>query len=54
MNITITYTNGEKKKFDNIMEIYEPNNSQELMLVDITGIRNIVYKIIIKKIEVKP
>ncbi len=54
MNITITYTNGEKKKYDNIIEIYRPNNSAIIMLMDSTGINNNEYTYMIKKIEVKP
>lgn len=54
MNIAITYTNGEKKKYDSIIEIYKPNNSQIIMLMDSTGINHNEYTYMIKKIEVKP
>lgn len=54
MNITITYTNGEKKKYDSVIELYKPNNSAIIMWMDSTGIKHSEYTHMIKKIEVKP
>ena len=53
MIVTITFTNGEKKKYESILEIYKPNNSRIIMLMDSTGINHNEYTYMIKKIEVK-
>lgn len=54
MNITITYTDGVKSKLNCIIELYQPNNTEQLLIVDDVGHRMEVDKRIIKKIEVKP
>lgn len=54
MNITITYTDGVKSKLSCVIELYQPNNTEQLLIVDDVGHRMEVDKRIIKKIEVKP
>lgn len=54
MSITITYTDGVKSKLSCIIELYQPNNTEQLLIVDDVGHRMEIDKRIIKKIEVKP
>ena len=54
MIVTITFTDSKKKKYDNIIEIYRPNNSAIIMLMDSTGIKHSEYTYMIKKVDIKP
>ena len=54
MIITIIYTDGLKEKLSCIIELYHPNNTKQLLIVDDVGHRITINTDIIKKIEVKP